>query len=67
MLYIGSARQLLPTHLPRGIIEPFPINSKNTLYFENLFVPSEGAANVLLVSNFLAKNTDDNYFPSFAF
>ena len=30
------------------------------LYFENLFAPSEGAANEPFVSKFLAKDTADN-------
>ena len=44
-----------------------PNNSKYILYLENLFAPSDEAANKLLVSNFLAKNTFANYFPWFAF
>ena len=44
---------LLLIHLVPGIIAP-PLNLENILSFENLFTPSESAANQPLVSIYLA-------------
>ena len=54
---VGPMWPLLCTHLPPGIIALLPLTQKN-VYFENLFALSEWAANELLLSNCLLKNTE---------
>ena len=53
---------MLRTRLSPGIIASHQLK-KNTLYCDNFFAPLEGPANELLLPIFLAKYTDNKFFP----